>query len=175
MENTKSLKELHEQLGIIVHNHAKIEHGLSIWISNLAYVENEIGLILTSEMPCRLRINALLGLVLFKIETYPELETIKSKIDELMSRIYNSEQQRNKYAHSSLLNIDGDQAFIRVKYISKDKGLKLIQEDFMLDDLKNIVTEQGLILIELGELFHLSKKLTKPLPRKVREAINKLK
>jgi len=171
MDKKEWQKELHEQIGILVHNHAKIEHGLSIWISNLAYVEPEIGLTLTSEMSCRLRINALLGIIILKTKVYSKLENLHPRIEALVSTINILEGERNKYAHSSLLSLDGNSSFIRAKYVSKAKGLKLIQEDFTLDDLKKITKKQDEALSELSDLFHLSKKIVKPLPRKIQEQI----
>lgn len=171
----KTVKELHELIGMIIHAQAKIEHGISVMIANLIEVDNEIGLILSVEMPYKLRSQALLNVVAFQSRKYPKLKDLNERYQVLVKRMNEAEGKRNMYAHSSMLSLEDNDAYVRMKYQAKGKGLKLVQDEFSLDDLKKLTEEQESILAEIKELFELGNMAVKQLPRKVREAIAQAK
>lgn len=169
MENKKWQKQLHEQIGSIIHNHAKIEYGISVWTTRLISDNANIGFIVTSEMSYKSLIKAFQALIIYKAKHVERIKVIEPRIKALVRRINNVEQQRNKFAHSSMLSLDGEK-YIRVKFSAKEKhGLKFHQENFGIKDLESINKEQELILEELGKLFELSFEKTLRIPRKVIE------
>ena len=169
-QHEKLLKDVHEKLGEIVHNQAVIEHGLAVWVANLIEVDNEIGLILTVELPFKLRIQALLNVFEFQSKQHLKLKDYKERVDELIKMMRKVESIRNQFAHSSFLSLDGDAFYVRAKYQAKEKNLKLVWDNFQLNDLDELIKEQHEIRKLHSELFQITRDIVAKSHRQITRA-----
>jgi hypothetical protein len=176
--STQSQKKLHEAIGSIVHNHARIENALATWVTRLIGDE-VIGIIVTSEMPYKSLIKALNSLLIHHSANYAEIKEQKAKTTSLIKRINKVEQDRNKYAHSMILIYEETEKYQRIKFSAKEKqGLILHRDEMNLADLIKIKNEQESILKEISKLSILTNPNSIQSIRKInqmrKEALGKL-
>ena len=159
-ENIVRIKNKHESIGNIVHNHSKIEHGLSMWLASLISDDDVIGFIITSEMSIRSLIKAFLSIIKYKAKTEKLISDNLESIINLVTRINNVEQDRNIYAHSLILHYEldyndedyekDDENYVKLKMTAKEKGFKLNMTDIKLEDLKKVIKEQDKVIKEIA-------------------------
>lgn len=159
IEEITRIKNKHEAIGNIVHNHSNIEYGLSMWLTNLISEDEIIGLILTSEMSFRSLIKAFQAIVKYRAKTEKLISDNLEAILNLVKRINTVEQDRNIYAHSLILHYEldynnkdykkDDENYVRLKFTGKEKGFKLDMTDIKLQDLKKVIKEQNEVIKEI--------------------------
>lgn len=163
MEIETRIKKKHELIGCLVHNHTRIEHAVAVYITNLGFEDEIIGLIFTSEMSFKNLMSAFSSLVKYKSKNGELIKEHEDVLNNLISKINTLEQKRNIYAHSMLFHFDynhddedyenSEETYLRIKMTAKqNKGFKLSIEEIKTETIQSIITEQESILNEMKDL-----------------------
>lgn len=134
--------EIHSVIGRIVVDFNHLEENVSLAIIKLINTDKNVGLIITSELSFRNKLNLLGSLFNKKKDTHhfnSFFQNIEEGFNELLKACYRCEEFRNKYLHSNFyVEHNSEIEFRRVKKTSKaKKGLseqnEIIDSGFLLD------------------------------------------
>jgi len=134
-------EELSAIIGIISMNFSGLEKQLSQLIIEMLELDDNRGLIITSELSFRSKINMFSSLYhllknTYKFNLYKGYE--ENEFNELLKAINRCEEQRNQIMHSEFVKVPTYTPIFRKKITAKQKGLKKTTQQTSIVELFNV-------------------------------------
>lgn len=136
-------------IGKITINFSTLELLLSSFTTRLISEDSKIGAIVTCEMSFQNLLKAFDSLTQYKLN-----KTEHKKIAEIIKRLNNVEQERNKVTHSTYANAENSAEITRLKVTAKQgKGLSITSEAVNMENLKKIVKNISQLIKDIEKLY----------------------
>lgn len=141
-----------KELGVCISNFQMIEEILSSNIARLINRNKTIGKIVSSELSFRAKVSVYRSLLIYHNKNVK----LSKDLDELISRIFWAEQERNKLVHSIWDSSENSsETIIRRKTSCKKQGLTIDVENFTEDDLRELSNLYNGIATDIDYLTNL--------------------